>query len=416
MRRIYKSPLLLFLLFFGFLSSAAIAATTISINTGSGIPLGAGKATVGVCDSDITMSASTSLDPTSGMMRVETISVGGLDMRYPEGCAGNVLDIAYLLNGTPTYAAFNIPSVGLSNGNFILSSPSNACNQANETLSPFLATSLSSVSISPNFSTSYQSASAYSGTSIVSSNLVINLDASTYSGSGNWVNSVAGGSVYDAAQTADQPIYTAFGGGSCFTFDGAERFRIDTSSNKITDDMTIGVWFKTTTTKVTTGPSCGGGYYQLWSTNFLVDGERGSSDLDYGLGLSCGHIVWGIGTGNPNHQNVSPYGSFPDISSYSSNTYNDGIWHYVTVTRSRTACDIKIYVDGVSDYIKTPANGCSTNIALTGTDTLGIGGQKGGATAWIGPKSIAAVHIYTRVLTDAEITQNYNAKRSYFGR
>jgi hypothetical protein len=96
------------------------------------------------------MSASTSLDPTSGMMRVETISVGGLDMRYPEGCAGNVLDIAYLLNGTPTYAAFNIPSVGLSNGNFILSSPSNACNQANETLSPFLATSLSSVSISSN--------------------------------------------------------------------------------------------------------------------------------------------------------------------------------------------------------------------------------------------------------------------------
>ena len=408
MRRIYKSPVLLFLLFFGLLSSAAIAATTISINSGSGIPLGSGRATVGVCDSDITMSASTSLDPSTALMKVATISVGGLDMRYPEGCAGKVLDVAYLLNGTPTYASFNIPSIGLSNGTFVLGSPSNACNQANETLSPFSATTLSSVSISPNFGASYQSASTYSGTSIVASNLVVNLNASNYSGSGNWINSGTGGATYNASPAAAQPTYTSNGGGSCFTFDGAQRLTI---TRPVQDNMTIGVWFKTTTQGKGTCPSpcVDGSQYQLWSTNFLIDGDN-STNNDFGLGLTYGHIVWGIGAGT---NGSSPWG---DVESVSNNTYNDGIWHYVTVTRSTTDCDIKIYIDGTLDYFKVPFNSCSTNVSLNSAPTLGIGGEKNGYTYWVGPKSIAAVQMYDRVLTDAEIAQNYNAMRSFFGR
>lgn len=408
MRRIYKSPVLLFLLFFGFLSSAAIAATTISINSGSGIPLGSGRATVGVCDSDITMSASTSLDPTSGLMRVATISVGGLDMRYPEGCAGKVLDVAYLLNGTPTYASFNIPSIGLSNGTFVLGSPSNACNQANETLNSFSATTLSSVSISPNFGASYQSASTYSGTSIVSSNLVVNLNASNYSGSGNWVNSGTGGATYNASPAAAQPTYTSNGGGSCFTFDSAQRFTI---TRPVQDDMTIGVRFKTTTQGKGTCPSpcAAGNQYQLWSTNFLIDGDW-NTNKDFGLGLTYGHIVWGIGDGSGSGS------SWGDIESVSNDTYNDGIWHYVTVTRSTTNCDIQIYVDGILDYFKVYAGSCSTNTTLNSPQYLGIGGEKNGYTGWIGPKSIASVQMYDRALSSSEVTQNYNAMRSFFGR
>ena len=408
MKRFLKSPILLFFLFFGLLSSAALAATTISINSGGGIPLGSGRATVGVCDSDITMSASTSIDPSTSLMKVATISVGGLDMRYPEGCAGKVLDVAYLLNGTPTYASFNIPSIGLSNGTFVLGSPSNACNQANETLSPFSATTLSSVSISPNFSASYQSASAYSGTSIVSSNLVVNLNASNYSGSGNWINSGTGGATYNAAPAASQPIYTTYGGGSCFTFDGAQRFTI---TRPIQDNMTIGVWFKTNTQGKGTCPSpcVDGNQYQLWSTNFLIDGDWNTNN-DFGLGLTYGHIVWGIGSGSGSG------GSYGDVESVSNNTYNDGVWHYVTVTRSTSNCDTEIYVDGILDYFKVYAGSCSTNVTLNSAPTLGIGGEKNGYTYWVGPKSIASVQMYDRALTSTEITQNYNAMRSFFGR
>jgi hypothetical protein len=408
MRRIYKSPLLPILLLFGLLSSAAIAATTISINSGGGIPLGAGRATVGVCDPDITMSASTSLDPSTSLMKVDTITVGDLDMRYPEGCAGNVLDLAYLLNGVPTYASFNIPSIGLSNTNFVLGSPSNACNQANQSMNSFSATTLSSVSISPNFSASYKSVSDYAGNSIVSTNLVVNLNASNYSGNGNWVNTGTGGSTYNAVQAASQPTYTAYGGGSCFTFDGAQRFTI---TRPVQDDMTIGVWFKTNTQGKGTCPSpcVDGNEYQLWSTNFLIDGDW-NTNRDFGLGLTYGRIVWGIGVGSGSG------GSWGDIESVSNKTYNDGAWHYVAVTRSRSACDLEIYVDGNLDYSKVYPGSCSTNVSLNSPTTLGIGGEKNGYTYWVGPKSIASVQMYDRVLTSAEIVQNYNAMRSLFGR
>jgi len=408
MRRIYKSPLLLILLLFGLLSSAAIAATTISINSGGGIPLGAGRATVGVCDPDITMSASTSLDPATTLMKVDAITVGNLDMRYPEGCAGNVLDLAYLLNGTPTYASFNIPSIGLSNTTFVLGSPSNACNQANQSLNSFSATTLSSVSISPNFSASYKSVSDYAGTSIVSSNLVVNLNASNYSGSGNWINTGTGGSTYNAVQAASQPTYTTYGGGSCFTFDGAQRFTI---TRPVQDDMTLGVWFKTNTQGKGTCPSpcVDGNEYQLWSTNFLIDGDW-NTNRDFGLGLTYGRIVWGIGVGSGSG------GSWGDIESVSNNTYNDGAWHYVAVTRSRSACDLEIYVDGILDYSKVYPGSCSTNVSLNSPTTLGIGGEKNGYTYWVGPKSIASVQMYDRVLTSTEIVQNYNAMRSFFGK
>ena len=415
MRRIYKSPVLLFLLFFGFLSSAAIAATTISINSGSGIPLGSGRATVGVCDSDITMSASTSLDPSTALMKVATISVGNLDMRYPEGCAGKVLDVAYLLNGTPTYASFNIPSIGLSNGTFVLGSPSNACNQANETLSPFSATTLSSVSISPNFGASYQSASNYSGTSIVASNLVVNLNASNYSGSGNWINSGTGGASYNASPQLN-PSYTQFGGGSCFTFttipnhptsQGSQRL---TLSNPLSTNMTIGVWFKMVDLGEGSCSTRWGGDCRFWDTSFLIDGDE-PNWADFGLGITNGKIVWGTGC------NGGSCYTAHDIEAVSNGTYNDGIWHYVTVTRSTSSINLDIYVDGV--IVSKTQNGDSSGAqtyVLNGQSTLGIGGEKNGGRENFGNKSIAAVHMYDRVLTSTEIAQNYNAMRSFFGR
>lgn len=71
---------------FGLISSAAIAATTISINAGGGISGGSGATYVSSCDSDITMSAQSTMNQATSKMEVATISVGGLDMRYPQGC------------------------------------------------------------------------------------------------------------------------------------------------------------------------------------------------------------------------------------------------------------------------------------------------------------------------------------------
>ena len=402
MRVSFAKPLMLAFLFFGLLTSAAIAATTISINAGGGISGGSGATYVSSCDSDITMSAQTVMNQATSKMEVATISVGGLDMRYPEGCGGNVLDLTYLLNGIPTFASFNIPNTGVSSGTFILSSPSNTCNQSNSTLTSFSAATLSSISIAPNFSNNYQSASAYSGTSIVSSNLVVNLNASTYSGSGNWSNAGSAGGV---ATPYLNPAYTSFGVGSCFTFtgtpSGSQRFKI---ANSAYYDMTIGVWFKTVNAGIGSSP------YHFWDTSFLIDGDYSSYTSDFGLGITGGRIVWGIGNGNN-----SIYGD-GDIERVSANTYSDGIWHYVTATRNTTTGALNIYVDGTLDTDPSSIQGTSGSGALNQSNDLGIGGEKSGGRNYYGDKSIAAVHMYDRVLTSTEILQNYNALKSNFGR
>ena len=405
MRVSFGKPLMLAFLFFGLISSAAIAATTISINAGGGISGGSGATYVSSCDSDITMSAQTTMNQATSKMEVATISVGGLDMRYPQGCGGNVLDLTYLLNDIPTFASFNIPNTGVSSGTFILSSPSNTCNQSNSTLTSFSAATLSSISIAPNFSNSYQSASAYSGTSIVSTNLLVNLNASTYSGSGNtWTNSGSGSTTYDAT-AIDNPPFTSFGSGSCFTFSESKRF---TFPRPVQDAMTIGVWFKTVEQGGGTYPPADS--YQFWSTNFLIGGDAAGSANDYGIGLSNGHIVWGIGTGGS--------GAAGSANSYSTNTYNDGTWHYVTVTRSHPTCALQIYVDGTLDLNN---GGCSGSTSLSSAPVLTIGADNAYITAngatWHGMRgSIAAVHAYDRVLSGSEILQNYNALKSNFGR
>jgi hypothetical protein len=351
------------------------------------------------------MSAQTIMNSATSQMEVATILVGGLDMRYPQGCGGNVLDLTYLLNGQPTYASFNIPNTGVSSGTFILSSPSNTCNQSNSSLTSFSANILSSVSIAPNFSNSYQSALAYSGTSIVSTNLLVNLNASNYSGSGNtWTNQGSGGATYDAT-AIDSPPFTSFGSGSCFTFSESKRF---TFTRPVQDAMTIGVWFKTVEQGGGTYPPTD--TYQFWSTNFLIGGDATGSANDYGIGLSNGHVVWGIGVGGN--------GAGGSANSYSSNSYNDGTWHYVTVTRSHPSCALQIYVDGVLDL----NNGsCSSSASLNSSALLTIGADHtyitGNGTLWHGMRgSIAAVHAYDRVLSGSEILQNYNALKSNFGR
>ena len=405
MRVSLAKPLMLAFLFFGLITSAALAATTISINTGGGISGGSGATYVSSCDSDITMSAQTIMNQATSKMEVATISVGGLDMRYPQGCGGNVLDLTYLLNGIPTFASFNIPNTGVSSGTFILSSPSNTCNQSNSTLTSFSAATLSSISIAPNFSNGYQSASAYSGTSIVSTNLLVNLNASNYSGSGNtWTNQGSGGATYDAT-AIDSPPFTSFGTGSCFTFSESKRF---TFTRPAQDAMTIGVWFKTVEQGGGTYPPTDA--YQFWSTNFLIGGDAVGSANDYGIGLSNGHVVWGIGVGGS--------GAGGSANSYSTNTYNDGTWHYVTVTRSHPSCALQIYVDGVLDL----NNGsCAGSTSLNSSALLTIGADHtyitGNGATWHGMRgSIAAVHAYDRVLSGSEILQNYNALKSNFGR
>lgn len=115
---------------------------------------------------------------------------------------------------------------------------------------------------------------------------------------------------------------------------------------------------------------------------------------------------------------VGGAGAAGSANSYSTDTYNDGTWHYVTVTRSHPSCALQIYVDGTLDLNN---GGCSGSTSLSSAPVLTIGADNAYITAnggtWHGMRgSIAAVHVYDRVLSGSEILQNYNALKSNFGR
>jgi hypothetical protein len=241
--------------------------------------------------------------------------------------------------------------------------------------------------------------------------LVVNLNASSYSGSGDWVNSGTGGASYNASPQLN-PAYTSYGGGSCFTFTTvsgvSQRFRM--SNNPLSTNMTIGVWFKLT--GLSNGSRPPGDVYRYWDTSFLIDNELGGSGTnDFGLGITDGHIVWGTTCTGGSCWTAS------DIEANSNDTYDDGIWHYVAVTRSTSSIYLDIYVDGTK--VSTTQKGDSSanpSLALNSTATIGIGGEKSGGRPNYGNKSIATVQMYDRALSNTEILQNYNAMRSNFGR
>jgi len=84
-----------------------------------------------------------------------------------------------------------------------------------------------------------------------------------------------------------------------------------------------------------------------------------------------------------------------------------GVWYNVCVTRNGTT-ETKMYLNGSLDATY------SGNMPSFGTTTIRIGRWTDGtvySNASIGPVSI----YYNKVLTQSEITQNFNALRGRFG-
>jgi|SRR6056300_1217139 hypothetical protein len=101
------------------------------------------------------------------------------------------------------------------------------------------------------------------------------------------------------------------------------------------------------------------------------------------------------------------------IYSITTGTYNDGLWHQFVVTYdgSGTAGGIGIYVDTVSDV--NVVNTGNITGGITSTAKAVIGARNGVANYFGG--NIAIVKYYNKVLTSAEILQNYNATKGRFG-
>ena len=209
---------------------------------------------------------------------------------------------------------------------------------------------------------------------VVTSDLQVYLDASTYSGSGStWSDSSGNG--YDATLFGS-PTYSSSNGGY-FTFVPASSQYATLSGTPLnTTAYTKSVWcmFDSSTDNNLISSSTGG--------HFMFTG--GTSKL------YCGHTNW---TGFPN--------TYPSTANIS-----NSVWYNFTLTFNTTD-GMALYINGSLDSTyttqKTAPSSGEVNIASYSTPGNLLNGK------------IAKVWIYNKALNSTEVLQNYNSTKSNYG-
>ena len=210
--------------------------------------------------------------------------------------------------------------------------------------------------------------------SIVSSGLIMNLDAKnvlSYAGTGTTWTDLSGNG--NNGTLTNGTSYNSTNGGT-MVFDGVNDYiKILTG---LPASNTLSVWFKQSSSRGT----------GLLETNGLTGIQGGSSQLFVGLGANYLRTYG------------EPYGYSPDSA------YTPTNWYNVTITGSSAGVR-NIYMNGVL----TATKGNIPNYGYNSAINIGVGypGYFNG--------NVPVVHLYNRVLTQAEITANFNALKGRYG-
>ena len=221
---------------------------------------------------------------------------------------------------------------------------------------------------------------------IVTSGLVLALDAAerlSYPRTGTTWRDLSGNN--NNGTLTNGPTFSAGNMGS-IVFDGVDDY-VDMGSSTYCNliNISVSVWVRVTSasgfllSRYSNTTSYNGFfmYYDVASTKFSVDGR----------------------------ESIAAYLSRPTINTYPLNN-----WYNVTWTKSANIWSI--YVNGSLDVSSALGNGTtpfSNNI-------MWLGGLYQPPEVYYYSSNLSNVQIYNRVLTAAEVLQNYNATKSRFGR
>ena len=219
--------------------------------------------------------------------------------------------------------------------------------------------------------------------SIVTSGLVLCVDAGnprSYSGSGTaWNDATTSGFNYTLTNS---PTYTS-GTSGFFTFDGVNDYAT-ASNNTALDTQTpsVEVWVKTNATT---------------QNGFWF--EKGTVNTQYSLFQEGAVIQW--------RQFFSSGQGLTNLSTTTATYMNTSNWYQIVGTF--TSGSRILYINGVQVNADSQAGTISTN---TGGQWIGV---YGGAAGYFYNGSLSICRVYNRVLTAAEILQNFNAQRGRYG-
>ena len=211
---------------------------------------------------------------------------------------------------------------------------------------------------------------------IPDTDLELGLDAGTYSGSGDWLDSSGNGNNGTiTGATWEEEL------GNSFEFDGSTGVVTLTDNIVGTDGIaTTEVWAK-------------GSSFTSPNGNDILYENAGGNSFFYGIyTTSTGLTVRVANTNNSVQTDVS----------YALSNFNANDWYHIAATFSGASNPVKLYVNG---ELVNQANAQSTLRILNVGNYIGGEGSTV-SLRWAG--QIGQVRTYTSTLTQAQIRQNYN--------
>jgi hypothetical protein len=135
-----------------------VAATSITINSGSPLSLGAGYSTATSCDEAVAVSASQEYDSAANIYKITSLEVSGINLWLATNSTGNGCGLKTLqmsviyTSGSPTSTSWVLPSSSLASQIFRFGSTANTVAgnyyNASAALTSFSISSLSTIAIS----------------------------------------------------------------------------------------------------------------------------------------------------------------------------------------------------------------------------------------------------------------------------
>ena len=231
-------------------------------------------------------------------------------------------------------------------------------------------------------------------TPIVSSGLVLNLDASnatSYPGTGTTWNDLSGNA--NNATLVNGPTFSSTAGGE-FSLDGSNDYINLNYTGSDTGSYTYGCWVKLNELPPLVANS----------TTFM---ERGR---DYfGNGWSVGLSV--TNATSPYHFNTTLILTTQGIAGYTATgTSNLSIntWYYVVGSWNASTGALKIYINGQLEGTTTTTN-TTLRSSTTGWNLGSI------SNIYYMDCHIGGAQVYSSVLADSDVLQNYNATKTRYG-
>jgi hypothetical protein len=224
----------------------------------------------------------------------------------------------------------------------------------------------------------------------LSATVVLDLDASLYSGSGNWLDNSGNGNDGIASGT---PTYVS-GSGDYFDFDGGATTGPGTrDSFGVTDDSTLDtmssisfeMWINIDTVQGTGAPN-------------LLFGKRSTSSNGYVAFFTNTGYIFRAGTSSPSQLSYST-------------TPTTGSWQHIIVTIGGSGS--KMYIND-TEVVSSGYTGNFSNINTSTTLRIAdISIAAVGVNALDG--KIGLFRIYDGILTSTDVTTRWNATKSRFG-